>query len=361
MVYPFLPVIARSLEVAPAAIILGVTARSALGMGTPLLGALADRIGRKPAVLAGVAVFICGGLIVALHPSYPTLVLALLSIGLSKALFDSALYAYVGDRVPFERRGTSMALVEFSWSGAFLLGIPAIGLLIGAAGWVAPFPALAGLAFLGGIWIWTTLPRNPGSDVRAPSVAKGFSAIAASRSALAGLAVGLLISAANETINIVYGIWMEQAFGLRIAALGAATAVIGLAELGGEGLVAGLADRIGKRRLVAIGIVASTGTALALPLLAGSLEVGLFGLFAFYLSFEATIVGSLPLMSEQVPQARATLLATNIAGLSLGRSVGALAGAPLYALGIQANAAAAAALNLLALGLLLGLVKEQGN
>jgi predicted MFS family arabinose efflux permease len=98
-----------------------------------------------------------------------------------------------------------------------------------------------------------------------------------------------------------------------------------------------------------------------LPLLAGSLGAGLLGLFAFYLSFEATIVGSLPLMSEQVPQARATLLATNIAGLSLGRSVGALAGAPLFALGMQANATAAAALNLLALGLLLSLVKEKGQ
>jgi predicted MFS family arabinose efflux permease len=361
MVYPFLPVIARSLEVAPAAIILGVTARSAVGLATPLLGALADRIGRKPALLAGVAVFIAGGLMVALHPSYPSLVLALLSIGLSKALFDSALYAYVGDRVPFERRGTSMAMVEFSWSGAFLLGIPAIGLLIGAAGWVAPFPALAGLALLGGIWIWTTLPGNPGLGVRGPSVGSGFSAILVRRSALAGLAVGLLISAANETINIVYGIWMEQAFGLRIAALGAATAVIGLAELGGEGLVASLADRVGKRRLVAVGMIMSTAAALALPQLGGSLVVGLIGLFAFYLCFEVTIVCTLPLMSEQVPQARATLLATNIAGLTLGRSLGALAGAPLFALGMQANGAAAAALNLLALGLLLGLVKERGS
>ncbi len=361
MVYPFLPIIARSLAVAPAAIILGVTARSALGLGTPLLGALADRIGRKPALLAGVAIFIAGGLMVALHPSYPTLVLALLSVGLSKALFDSALYAHVGDRVPFERRGTSMALVEFSWSGAFLIGIPAIGLLMGAAGWVAPFPALAGLALLGGIWIWITLPGNSGSGGRGASLGSGFSAILLRRSALAGLAVGLLISASNEMINIVYGLWMEQTFDLRIAALGAATAVIGLAELGGEGLVAGLADRIGKRRLVAVGIMACCLTTLLLPLLAGSLGVGLLGLFAFYLSFEATIVGTLPLMSEQVPQARATLLATNIAALSLGRSVGALAGAPLFALGMQANAAAAAALNLLALGLLLGLVKERGQ
>ncbi len=361
MVYPFLPVIARGLDVAPEAIILGVTARQALGLGTPLMGALADRVGRKPAMLAGVAAFVIGGLIVGLRPSYTTLVLALIAAGLSKSLFDPALHAYVGDRVAFKARGTPMALVELSWSGAYLLGVPAVGLLISAAGWIAPFPALAALALLGTLWIGFTLPATSRTRVRGAPIASGFSAILARRSALAGLAVGFLISAGNETVGIVYGLWMEQSFGLQIAALGAATAVIGLAELGGEGLVAGLADRIGKRRLVAAGIIMSTAAALALPRLGGSLAAGLTGLFAFYFCFEATIVCTIPLMSEQVPQARATLLATTFAGLSLGRSLGALAGAPLFSLGMQANAAAAAALNLLALVVLLGLVKEQGK
>ncbi|HEY4666715.1 MAG TPA: MFS transporter [Anaerolineales bacterium] len=361
MVYPFLPVIARGLGVAPEAIILGVTARLALGLATPFLGALADRVGRKPAMLAGIVTFMIGGLIVGLYPSYTTLIVALLTVGLSRSLFDPALQAYVGDRVAFERRGTPMALVELSWSGAYLLGVPVVGLLIGAAGWVAPFPALAAVALLGALWVGFTLPGKPGTEVRGTSITSGFSAILARRSALAGLAVGFLLSSGNETVSIVYGLWMEQSFGLQIAALGAATAVIGLAELGGEGLVAGFADRIGKRRLVAAGMIMNTAAALVLPQLGGSLAVGLIGLFAFYLSFEATIVSTLPLMSEQVPEARATLLATNIAGLLLGRSLGALAGAPLFSLGMQANGAAAAALNLLALGLLLGLVKERGS
>jgi len=361
MVYPFLPVIARGLGVAPEAIILGVTARLALGLATPFLGALADRVGRKPAMLAGIVTFMIGGLIVGLYPSYTTLIVALLTVGLSRSLFDPALQAYVGDRVAFERRGTPMALVELSWSGAYLLGVPVVGLLIGAAGWVAPFPALAAVALLGALWVGFTLPGKAGTEVRGASITSGFSAILARRSALAGLAVGFLLSSGNETVSIVYGLWMEQSFGLQIAALGAATAVIGLAELGGEGLVAGFADRIGKRRLVAAGMIMNTAAALVLPQLGGSLAVGLIGLFAFYLSFEATIVSTLPLMSEQVPEARATLLATNIAGLLLGRSLGALAGAPLFSLGMQANGAAAAALNLLALGLLLGLVKERGS
>jgi predicted MFS family arabinose efflux permease len=178
---------------------------------------------------------------------------------------------------------------------------------------------------------------------------------------MAGLGVGLLIAAANEIVAIVYGLWMEDSFGLHVAALGAASAVIGLAELGGEGLVASLSDRLGKRRSLAAGVLLSGLALLALPVLAVSLAGALAGLFLLYLTFEYTLVGTIPLMTEQVPQARSTLMATNIGALSLGRSLGALAGAPLFALGIQANALVAAALNLVALLLLIGFVKERGD
>jgi len=186
LVYPFLPLIARGLNVAPAAVILGVTARSALGLGAPLIGSLGDRVGRRTAMLAGLVVFVLGGLLVGLRPTYATFLLALLAISLSKILFDPALSAYIGDMVAFERRGTPMALIEFSWSGAYLLGVPAVGLLIGAAGWVAPFPALSGLALLGGLWLWSMLPRNPVARPPVGSFLHDMSAVLNRRSALAG-------------------------------------------------------------------------------------------------------------------------------------------------------------------------------
>jgi predicted MFS family arabinose efflux permease len=53
-------------------------------------------------------------------------------------------------------------------------------------------------------------------------------------------------------------------------------------------------------------------------------------------------------MTEVLPSARGTLMAANVAAFALGRSIGALAGAPLYQhWGIYANAAFAIALNLL--------------
>jgi predicted MFS family arabinose efflux permease len=159
----------------------------------------------------------------------------------------------------------------------------------------------------------------------------------------------LFSSAANETVNLLFGVWLEDAFGLQIAALGAASAVIGLSELGGEGLVAAFVDRLGKPRAVALGLAVNSLGALALPLVGRSEAGALAGLFFFYISFEFTIVSSIPLMTEILPSARATVLALNVSGLSLGRALGALAGPQLYALGFGAVAAGAVAFNLLAL------------
>lgn len=179
----------------------------------------------------------------------------------------------------------------------------------------------------------------------------------ASRPALAGLAVSLLISTSNEVVNIVFGAWLEEGFGLQVAALGAAS-VFGAAELSGEGSVAGLTDPIGKRRAVALGIAGGALACLVLEPLGHSLTGALAGLFLFYITLEFALVGSIPLMSELVPEARATTLAGNMGSHSAGRALGALLGPALFACGMSVNATAAAGLDTLALIILLAFVRE---
>jgi len=359
MVYLFLPALARGLQVEPQAIIQAVAARSALGLGAALLGSLADLRGRRTVMVAGTAIFAAGCLLLTIWPSYTTFYLAMLAVALSKILFDPAALAYLGDRVAYERRGLVLGVGELAWSGSILLGVPAAGWLMDRAGWKAPFPWLAVYSLVAGAWMAHQLAPDSQAGGAQNSMRSGLRTVLASGSALALLAVGLLLTAANEAVGIVLGLWLESSFQLQLAALGAASAVIGAAELGGEGLVAGLVDRLGKRRSVALGILGSSLSALALPALGRTLGGGLLGVFLYYLIFEFTIVASLPLMTEQVPQARATLLAVNIAGFSLGRSLGAMVGGPLYGVGLFANAGAAAALNLVAMLVLLFFVRDR--
>jgi predicted MFS family arabinose efflux permease len=252
-------------------------------------------------------------------------------------------------------------LTELSWSVAFFAGVPAAGFLIGRFGWRSPFLALALLGAAGLITVRALFAVTPGAGTNgAVADRKGghresYKAVLRSPAALAGIAVILAVSMSNELVNLVFGVWLEDSFGLKLAALGAAAAVIGVAEFGGESLVVATVDRLGKIRALVIGLAANGLAVLLLPLAGGSRLTALAGLALLYLTFEYTVVSLLPVMSEILPRARATLLAFYAASFSLGRAVGALFSPHLYALGFTAVALAAAGLDAVAFLLLLRL------
>lgn len=329
MVYPFLAVFARGLGVDFTTLSFVVTARSFFGIFAPVFGAVADHRGRRFGMLSGVFLFTAGMGLVALSPNFITFSIAVLLAILGKYLFDPSMQAYFGDRIPYEKRGTALAVTEVAWSLAFIAGVPLAGYLIAAYGWSAPFPLLAGLGLVMFAVIWWMLPRTPPFNATNES-AKNFRAVLTNVPALAGISIALWASGANELVNLIFGVWLEDSFGLKIAALAGASAVIGISELGGEGLVALTTDRLGKPRALVLGLTGNALAALLLPIV-GTTEVGaLVGLFLFYITFEYVMVSHIPLMTEVMPGARATLLSFNLMGHSLGRMIGALLATYVY-------------------------------
>ena len=330
MVYPFLAIFARGLGVDVTALSFVLTGRNLAGGLGPFLAPLADQRGRRFGMLAGAVTFTIGVSTVAIHPSLLTLSIALIFGILSKDLFDPAIQAYFGDRVPYERRGAVLAITEMSWSLAFIVGVPLAGLLIAHNGWSSPFPVLAILGVGMFIVIWLMIPLKDTHYQPDSSSRVHWRVILTSIPALACASIALWSSAANEMVNLIFGVWLGDSFGLQIAALAGASAVIGFAELSGEGLVALVTDRIGKPRAVMIGLSGNIIASMLLPFI-GHTEIGaLIGLFLFYISFEYMIVSQLPMMTEAIPQARATAMALNLIGFSIGRALGDLLSTFIY-------------------------------
>lgn len=359
MVYPFLPTFARALGVDISAISLAITARSSIGILSPFIGSTGDLMGRKPAMLIGLSIFAGGSLVVLLWPTYIGFLIALLLGSLGKIVFDPAMQAYLGDRVPFNVRGRAIAITEIGWSGAALVGLPIIGWIIYRSSWVAPFSLLGILAVFAAFFIWRAFPSDPTADSKRPTLTNSLRVILSHPSTLAALAVSLLITTANESINVIFGLWLETSFGLQVIALGAASVLIGLAELGGVGLVVSLTDRLGKIRSLCLGIIAIVLACLLLPFLGGSLIPALIGLFLFYLTFEFTFVTLISLFTELAPSARATLIAISLTAAAGGRALGALIGPALFEINILANSAFGAAMAVIALAILIIWVKVE--
>lgn len=329
MVYPFLAIFARGMGVEITTLSYVITARSFFGVLTPLFGSIADQRGRKFGMLAGVLLFTLGMGVVALRPGFITFSIAVLLAILGKYLFDPAMQAYFGDRVPYERRGTALAVTEGAWSLAFIAGVPLMGLLIAGYGWNAPFVLLTGLGLVIFVILWRMIPRTPPSQRKIDSV-KNFRTVLTNIPALGAISIALWASAANELINLIFGVWLEDSFGLKIAALAGASAVIGFSELSGEGLVALTTDRLGKPRALVLGLTGNALAALLLPIVGRTEPGALIGLFLFYITFEYVMVSHIPLMTEVMPEARATLLSFNLTGHALGRMIGALLATFIY-------------------------------
>ncbi len=364
VVYPFLPVISRGLGVPLTAASFLLTLRALVGLSSPLFGPLSDRYGRRSLMLVGLGMLTTGAALIAGWPTYGVVTVGFILFGLSKTAYDPAMQAYLGDAIPYHRRGRVLGITELSWSAAWLVGVPAAGFLIERAGWQAPFVALTLLALVGLLFTRRMLPDQPQrTSPTAPHWAGSFvkltTGLRHNWSAWLGMAVGLLFMFAIENVFVVYGAWMEETFSLSVGALGLASSVIGIAEVMGEGISAGLVDRLGKKKAVLGGLLVNAGAYLLLPLLSGNLASALISLFVLFIAFEFSIVSSFPLISELAPDARGTLMALNVAALSVGRMAGSLTATPLWLHGgLSLNAVVSCGAALAAFALLFLFVSE---
>lgn len=354
MVYPYLGVFQRGLGVDLRQFSIAISMRSASGIFGPLLAIVGDRYGRRSGMLLGVGLFTLGLSLVVIWPSFPAFLAMMLLTNLGIFIFLPSMQAYLGDRVPYERRGSVLAVTEFSWSFSFIFGIPLVGLVIRQYGWKAPFPFLASLGILAMAAIYSMMPKEQLAVKKAASLRHNLGSVFTTPRALAGLGMAIALSASNEMITITFGIWLEEAFQVKIAALAVTALIIGASELGGEALASLLVDRLGKMASFRTGLSLNTLAVLCLPFLGFQLGGALVGLFLLFLTFEFCIVSIIPLMTEMLPEVRATYMGAFIASIALGRALTDLVALPVFfagrdsqqSSGILAVALAAAGINL---------------
>lgn len=330
MVYPFLPEIAAGLRLSIDQIGVVLSLRSGIGIISPLFGAISDRVGHRRSMSIGMVVLAIGlGLVGAaeglLLPS-----IGLVLTGVASAVYIPSLQAYVSERVPYARRGRAMGAIEMTWAVAGMIGLPIIGLLIDPLGWRAPFIGLS-VAATTCAALTLNLPETP-SAARAHAEPVRVSLITRNRSAVMFLLVWLLLFFAFENIQVGYGSWFENRFGLSPNERGLAQTLFGIFEITASAGSSAFLDRIGKKRGVVGGLtVACLGYAMLVVIGPFDVRLALGSMGVTFLGFEFSVVSGIPILSEQVPQARGTMLALGVTASSVGRMIAAVLGSALMA------------------------------
>ncbi len=321
-------------------------------------------------MIFGIVLFVAGALVTAAFPWYGVALLSFGLIGLAKIAFDPAMQVFLGQRVPYERRGRALGLAELAWSVS-LMAMPVSGWLMDAISWRAPFLLLGIL----GIPVWwltsRALPPDAPTTTRSPAAADDLRETLSSLFVLTrrvwadgqarlALAATALIGFAQINVMVVYGAWMEDGFGLTVAGLGLATLAMGAGELAAELAVAFVSDRFGKRRSVFVSVILTALAYVALPRLTGSLAAALVGSAVMIFFFEFTIVGLIPLVSGMNAEARGTLMSMSRAVGAVSRAIAAPVGVLLYTPGDLGRNGPVSAVACFLLVLVLVRVRERG-
>lgn len=239
----------------------------------PVFGTLADRIGARPVLLAGLGAFaLCSaGFVLAGNPGL--LWLARLGQGAAASAFSPAASALVSRLNPAQRQGAAFGSYGFYKSIGYTTGPLLGGLLVAAGGLNLLFAATAALALAVAAWALLAVPAVPPLPRNRQTVADLVRRLA-DRSFLAPTAA---LAAATAALSVGIGFLplAGTAAGLGPVATGAAVSVLAFCAAASQPLAGRAGDdgRIPSGQLLrcGLGITAAGLAAAAVPGITGLL------------------------------------------------------------------------------------------
>jgi MFS transporter, DHA1 family, tetracycline resistance protein len=226
---------------------------------SPLIGALGDRYGRRPVLLASNLAIGFDFIMMALAQSMPLLVIGRLLNGLVSANFSTAA-AYIADVTPPEKRVQAFGLMGAAFGMGFVVG-PALGGMLAHVDQRLPFWAAAGMALANFCYGYFILPESHKPENRVPITWQRANPLSALRwlgtkPALFGLvSISFLASFAHVVYPSVFVLyadyryqWNELTVGLTLGAVGVMAAIVQ------GGLIKKILPILGERRMTLIGL-----------------------------------------------------------------------------------------------------------
>lgn len=340
LILPLLPFWAERLGANPFEVGLILTVYAAAQfLFTPVLGALSDRIGRRPIILISLLIEAAGFALTALAGTLPLLLVARFIGGLGASNIGSA-QAVVADVTAPRDRARGMGMVGAAIGLGFVVG-PALGGVLAGLGPTVPFWAALGVALLNALLVLIFLPETRGRRPAAVRGAQRFALFAGWRRAIQTPAIArlilinLLFTLAFAGMETVVPLFTQREFGWLATQNGYLFTYVGvIIVIMQGGMVGQLVKRFGERglQIAGLGLLA---IGLALLPFSGTLALLLIALALLSIGDGAVTPTNNALLSLATPpEAQGETLGLSQGMGSLGRMIGPLIAGGLFGVSI---------------------------
>ncbi len=235
----------------------------------PIIGALSDRFGRRPIVLASNASLGLDFMIMALAPNLAWLAAGRILSGLAAGSAPAA-FAYVADVTTPERRAGALGMLFGAQAAGATLG-PALGGLLSGIDLRAPFWGAAALAALNALYGTLVLPESLPRERRARfewTHANPLGAIiwlTRTYPRLNGMiVVAFILSFASQGANSITVLYTEYRYLWTPSTIGVVLTLFGVASLAAQAGLVTPASRLFRERMTFLGGLSLTTAGLAL-------------------------------------------------------------------------------------------------
>ena len=232
-------------------------------IGSPILGALSDRYGRRPVLLIGFSGLALSFFVTAMATALWMLIAVRLVSGALQANIAVA-NAYVSDITPPEQRAKRFGMLGAMFGLGFILG-PVLGGLLGGIDLRLPFYCAGVLAVCNWLYGFFVLPeslpverRQPFSWARANPIGS-LTHLAQLKSMGALLGVVAFASLAQFILQTTWALYTQLKFGWEPQQIGWSLCAIGAMSVLVQGVLIGrLTKLMSLHRLVVLGLVSSS-------------------------------------------------------------------------------------------------------
>ncbi|MEM6409821.1 MAG: MFS transporter [Pseudomonadota bacterium] len=267
IVIPLLPEYARSFG-ATAGIVGALVAGYSLMQFIfgPILGALSDRIGRRPVLLGTIAINGLAFIIFGLSGTLAMLFVARLVSGIAAANLSVA-QASLADMTPPSERAQVFGLIGAAFGMGFVFGPPLGALIAGTLGSAAVGFCVAALCALNFVSALLFLresrdPKAAKEDTDGSGVFASLREVPAIRRLLA---VMFLFTLGFSVMPVIGALIFADRFGLTAVQIGYVFTLIGVATATVQAAIGPLAKAFGERRVLLVGLVFVGAGIAALP------------------------------------------------------------------------------------------------